>query len=102
MQSRAREFHATVIFERRDGDHFYIHSPDVPGLHLAGRDFDELQKLLPTAIKDLYWFNSEIAIDSIRLLPSLTEVSKLMKSPAALPSGELERRVYAIKIKRVA
>ncbi len=66
MQPPRREFYAKVIFERRDGDHFYIHSPDIPGLHLSGRNFDELNTLLETAVKDLFWHNSEIVIDSIR------------------------------------
>jgi hypothetical protein len=103
MQTRGREFYATVIFERRDGDHFYIHSPDIPGLHLAGRNFDALQGLLEPAIRDLYWFNSKIAIDGIRLLPSLNEVNKLMKGPADLPSGgEPQHRVYEVTVNQAA
>lgn len=100
MQSRPREFYATVIFEQRDGDHFYIHSPDVPGLHLAGRSFDELHKLLPTAIKDLYWHNSEIVIDSIRWLPNLADFSR--NGGIEPPKGGQERRVYAVKVKHAA
>ena len=101
MQPPRREFYAEVIFERRDGDHFHIHSPDIPGLHLAGRDFDELNKLLETAVKDIFWYNSQIVIDSIRWVPNLAEVSKQMKSPDELPSGE-ERRVYVVNVQRAA
>lgn len=101
MQPRGREFYATVIFERRDGDHFHIHSPDVPGLHLAGRNFDELHKLLETAVKDLFWFNSEIIIDSIRWVPSLADVGKQMTSPDEPPSNQ-ERRVYVVEVQRAA
>ena len=101
MRPPGREFYATVIFERRDADHFYIHSPDIPGLHLAGRNFDELHKVLETAIKDIFWFNSEIAIDSIRWVPNLADVSTEMKSPSELPSNQ-EHRVYVVKVKRAA
>lgn len=101
MQPPRREFYAEVIFERRDGDHFYVHSPDIPGLHLAGRNFDELNSLLETAVKDIFWFNSQIIIDSIRWVPNLAEVSKKMKSPDELPSKE-ERRVYVVNVQRAA
>lgn len=101
MQPPRREFYAEVIFERRDGDHFYIHSPEIPGLHLSGRNFDDLNKLLETAIKDIFWHNSAIAIDSIRWVPSLTDVGKHMKRPDAMPAGE-ERRVYVVNVRRAA
>ncbi len=100
MQPPRREFYAEVIFERRDGDHFYIHSPHIPGLHLAGRNLDELNKLLKTAIKDIFWFNSEIVIDSVRWLPSLAEVSKQIVSSKEPPT--YERKTCVVNVRSAA
>ncbi len=90
-----------ITFERRDGDHYHIYSRDIPGLHLAGRNLDELNALLESVIKDLFWHNSDIAIDSIRWVPSLKDVGKLARnSPNERPL--VEKKAYVVNVRHAA
>jgi predicted RNase H-like HicB family nuclease len=92
------ELSVEIVFERRDGNHYHVHSPDILGLHLAGRNLEEINKLLPTAIKDLFWFNSDMVIDHIRWVPSPAYINKKIdETPPAV-----EKKTYVMEVKPAA
>ena len=95
------EIYVEIIFERREGNRYYIHSPHIRGLHLSGPKLEELNALLGTAIKDLLYHNSDIVIDGIRWVPSLDDVVKQIGgAPADQPS--VEKKTYVMNVQRAA
>ena len=64
----------TVLIEKRPEGGYYIHSPEVSGLHLWGMELKVLRDDLFPVMKDLYWYKEEIAVDDIRFIPDLDRV----------------------------
>jgi hypothetical protein len=75
----AEEFSIRVLFDRAQDGRYYVHSPNVTGLHLAGTDIDLMRKELEPIVKDLLWFNHQLIIDEIRWVPSLDNVVNQLK-----------------------
>lgn len=46
-----------ALIVKSDGETFYVSSPDVPGLHVAGRDFRQTLNVVPDAITRLCELN---------------------------------------------
>jgi len=86
--SKNTEFAVQVEFDKRHDGRFHIHSPSLPGLHLAGRDLDKVRADLEPAVKDLLFHNLEMVVETIRWVPSLDEVAKRLKDGE--PSPPLE------------
>ena len=80
------EFAIELLFDQRRDGRFHVHSPNVPGFHLAGRDLQEIREDLEPVLKDLLYHNSNVIVDQIRWVPSLEEVVKRMEG--ATPSPE--------------
>jgi hypothetical protein len=58
-----------IFYEKHGDGRYYIRSLDVPGLHLAGTDFADLQKDLTTAVKALLHYNLGFTVESIKFVP---------------------------------
>jgi hypothetical protein len=79
----ASEFAIQLLFDRRRDGRFHVHSPNVPGLHLAGRDLGEIREDIEPIVKDLLYHNSNVIVDQIRWVPSLEEVVSRMSGASA-------------------
>lgn len=55
--------------ERRDG-RFHVHSPDVPGLHLAGQDIHAIRADVEPVLKDVLLHNARLVVDRIEWHPT--------------------------------
>jgi hypothetical protein len=84
------EFGIQLYYDRRSDGRFHIHSPNIPGLHLAGPDLDAIKVDVEPLIKDLLFHNSGIVVDTIEWIPSLEEIVSQLKQSAAVtrPVGE--------------
>lgn len=67
-------------FDRRDDGRFHVHSPDLPGFHLAGMDLDALRGDFQSAIRDLIDGNIKAPIERLHFFPNLA--SLINKDPA--------------------
>jgi hypothetical protein len=76
------EFSIRVLFDRSADGRYYVHSPNVIGLHLAGTDIDLIRREIETIVKDLLLLNHQITADEIRWVPSLDHVVKQLKGNA--------------------
>lgn len=76
------EFAIQLIFDQRQDGRFHVHSPSVPGLHLAGRDLSEIQADIEPIVKDLLLHNANVVVDKIRWVPSLEDVVRQMTPPS--------------------
>ena len=85
-----------VFYEKHSDGRYYIKSLDVPGLHLAGTDFDALQSDLDPVVKDLMIHNMGFTVESVTWVPSPSEAKKLLDRPQ---SG---RATYIAKVKAAA
>jgi hypothetical protein len=95
------EISVTVIFEHREENRYYIHSPHIPGLHLAGPKLEELNALLETTIRDLLYYKSNIFIDGIRWVPSLDDVTKQLSGTPQNPPA-IDNKTYLISVHAAA
>lgn len=77
----ASEFSIQLLFDQKSDGRYFIHSPQVPGLRLAGFDLDALQADIEPAIKDLLLHNRNLTIESIRWVPSIDEVLEELEQP---------------------
>jgi hypothetical protein len=93
---RVSEFRIRLWFDKRPDGRFHIHSPNVPGLHLAGRDLRALCNDIDPAVKDLLRDNLKIEAEEIRWVPSLEDIREHFSAPA---EGE---NVFVVKYRDVA
>lgn len=70
----ANEFSIQLLFDQKSDGRYFIHSPHVPGLRLAGFDLEALRADIEPAVKDLLFHNRNLAVESIRWVPSIDEV----------------------------
>jgi hypothetical protein len=77
-----------LLFDRRGDGRFHVHSPHVPGLHLAGRDLDAIKLDVEPVLKDLLLHNSGMVVDEIEWVPSLEEIVEMMKGGMPPPRPE--------------
>ena len=94
----AGEFSIELLFDERADGRYLIHSPDVPGLRLAGPDLEALRADIEPVVKELLLQNSELAVESIRWVPSLDEVMKRFDRPAQ----EDKRATYLVRLSGAA
>jgi hypothetical protein len=76
------EFSISVHFDRAADGRYYVHSPNVIGLHLAGTDIDLIRGEIERIVKDLLRLNHQLEADEIRWVPSLDHVVKALKGDA--------------------
>ena len=89
-----REFQIELLFDKRPDGLYHIHSDALPGLHLAGDDFDALRRDIEPAVKDLLKHNRNLVADEIRWVPSLDEVQQELDGPPA----DTSRATYVVKM----
>lgn len=84
------EFVIQLLFDKRSDGRFHVHSPNVPGLHLAGKSIELIRGDIEPVVRDLLFYNSGMVVDQIRWVPSLDEVVKEMAPsvPAITESPE--------------
>ena len=78
-------FAIELLFDKRRDGRFHVHSPSVPGLHLAGRDLDAIKADIEPVLRDLLLYNSKVVVDRIEWHPSLADVVKKMTDPNVPP-----------------
>jgi predicted RNase H-like HicB family nuclease len=95
--AKAREFTLDLFFEKHTDGRYFIRCYDLPGFHMAGMDWDALRADLEPVIKDLLWHNSEIAVDTMRWVPTLSDIAHRLHHPS--PEG---KATYLVKMKNAA
>ena len=65
------QFSIQLLIDRQPGGRVHVHSPEVPGLHLAGPDLATVRPDIDPVIKDLLLQNRRIVVEDIRWVPSL-------------------------------
>ncbi|MCK6452655.1 MAG: hypothetical protein L6R19_17675 [Alphaproteobacteria bacterium] len=76
------EFAIQLLFDKRGDGRIHVHSPNVPGLHLAGDDLDAIRADIEPIVKDLLYYNSNLIVDQIHWVPGLEEVVRQMAEPS--------------------
>lgn len=71
-----KRFVARVKFDKRSDGRFHLHSPEIPGLHLAGTDLSKIRADLEVSVRDLLYFNHDIVVDTLTWVPNLEESFK--------------------------
>lgn len=94
MKSRI-EFAIELLFEKRSDGRYHVHSPNVPGLHLAGFDLKALCDDVEPAVKHLLQHNAKIEADEVRWVPTIEEVRQRFETPA---QGD-GKATYLVKLK---
>ena len=97
-----REFSAgecsiELLFDKRSDGRYYVHSPNVPGLHLAGPDIDALRADVEPAVRDLLKHNRNLLVERIRWVPSLDEVLDRLETQV-----DQKREVYLVTVDSAA
>ena len=92
------EYSIQLFFDQKADGRYFIHSPHVPGLRLAGFDLEALRADIEPAIKDLLSHNRNLDVESIRWVPSIDEVLEELERP-----GEKDKKqTYLVKLSGAA
>jgi hypothetical protein len=78
---RPTEIRVEIQYEMHADGRYYIRSTDIPGFHLAGADFDALQRDLDPVVKDLLLHNLGFEVESLRWVPSPDDVKQHFSKP---------------------
>ena len=97
-----KEFMIQILFETSGDGRFHVHSPDLAGLHLAGRDLATIRADLEPIVKELLFHNSNVIADKIRWVPSLEEVVSQMTRPPTVPSSSSREQKFLMITGRAA
>lgn len=92
----AREFRLRLLFEKKRDGRFYVCSPDLAGLHLAGSDLDKIRADLEPVIKELLFFNSDFVADTIKWVPSFDQAMHNVKQSLSPPRGQPAEEIFVI------
>lgn len=92
------EFSIELLFDQRSDGRYFIHSPHVPGLGLAGPDLEALCADIEPAVKDLLRHNRDFTVESIRWVPSIDEVLEQFDLPAQID----KRATYVVRLSGAA
>lgn len=95
--TKPTEISLDVFFEKHSDGRYFVRCYDLPGFHLAGSDWELLRADIEPVIKDLLWYNSEIAVDTMRWVPSLSDVAHQLHQPP--PEG---KATYIVSLKHAA
>ena len=76
-------FAIQLYFDQRRDGRVHVHSPNVPGLHLAGHDLDTIRGDIEPVLRDLLLLNSKLVIEEIQWVPSLEEIVTRMEGRAS-------------------
>ncbi|HXQ66715.1 MAG TPA: hypothetical protein VN980_09100 [Alphaproteobacteria bacterium] len=98
----AKEFMIQILFKKSADGRFHVHSPNLAGLHLAGRDLATIRADLEPIVKDLLFYNSNVIADKIRWVPSLEEVVCQMTQPSSAPEPQAVEQKFLMITGRAA
>ena len=76
-----------LLFDKRRDGRFHVHSPHVPGFHLAGRDADAIRADVEPVLKDLLLHNAGMVVDEIEWHPSLEDMVGILTGKKPPPSA---------------
>lgn len=97
-----REFIIQILFEKDRDGRVHVHSPQVAGLHLAGRDLNVIRADLEPILKDLLFHNLDFVADKVRWIPSLEEVVRVMTTKSASPEQHAHEQKFLMITERAA
>jgi|SRR5208282_2781117 len=97
-----KEFMIQILFKKSGDGRFHVHSPDLAGLHLAGRDLTTIRADLEPIVKELLFHNSHVIADKIRWVPSLEEVVRQMTQPLSAPKQQPGEQNFLVITGRAA
>ena len=89
-----KEFMIQILFKRSSDGGFHVHSPNLAGLHLAGRDLTAIRADLEPIVKELLFFNANVIADHIRWVSSLEDVMRQMTQPSSAPEPQPGEQSY--------
>jgi len=78
---KATTFVIELFFEKKGDGRFYVQSPNLAGLHLAGRDIETIRADIEPIVKDLLLYNSKFHADEIVWVPSLEQITHAVTGP---------------------
>ncbi len=90
------EFLIQLLFDKNRDGRIHVHSPNMPGLHLAGDDLESIQDDIEPIVKELLLHNSHVIVDQIRWVPSLEEIVRQMGKPSPEPEQKQESKYLVI------
>jgi hypothetical protein len=102
VMTDAKEFMIQILFEKSGDGRFHVHSPDLAGLHLAGRDLATIRADLEPIVKELLFHNSNVIADKIRWVPSLEEVLGQFTRPSSPSSSPAQEQKFLMITGRAA
>jgi hypothetical protein len=70
-----------IIYEKREGNRYFLRSQDIPGFRLEGGDFDKIQADLGPVVIDLLEHNMGFSVESFRWIPTPEEVKQHLDKP---------------------
>lgn len=85
MDVGGRQWSIVAEIKRLEDGSLYLHSRDIPGLHLWGRDLKTLQHDAPIAIRDLLHHNRGIDGLEIEFVPSIAEAAERLQERGTQP-----------------
>lgn len=83
-----------LLFDREADGYFHVHSPDVPGLHLAGMNLADICADIPIVVRNLLLRNKSVVAEDVQWLPSLADIQKRFP--------EREKETYFVSVKDAA
>jgi predicted RNase H-like HicB family nuclease len=98
----SNEFAIELLFDKSRDGRFHVHSPNVPGLHLAGYDLAAIRADIEPIVKDLLYHNSGVIVDHIRWVPSLEELIRQIMGPPPPPEPQPGKATYLVITGRAA
>jgi len=78
-----RGFVIRLLFDQRKNGRVHVHSPDMPGLHLAGASLDKIRGDVEPILKDLLFHNMGMIVDKIEWFPPIDQIAKDMAKETA-------------------
>ena len=98
QKNTASEFSIQLLFDQMSDGRYFIHSPHVPGLRLAGFNLEALRADIEPAVKDLLFHNRNLHVESIRWVPSINEVLEELERPEEKDN----KQTYLVKLSGAA
>lgn len=78
---QAAKFIIELLLEKKGDGRFYVRSPNLAGLHLAGSDIEAIRADIEPVVKDLLFYNKNFRTDEIVWVPSLEQITEAMTQP---------------------
>jgi len=67
IMKSGRQLSVITVVAEPQGKYYFVNSPDLPGLALKGKDYQELFEIMPYLIKELYKDNYGMDVEVTRI-----------------------------------